>query len=321
MSENFHIRKVAVLGAGVMGAQIAAHLVNANVRDAAVRVARERGRPERQREQGAGRPEEARPQPARQPVANHLHRAANYEQHLEQLRDCDLVIEAIAERMDWKSDLYRKVAPFVNERAIFASNTSGLSINELAEAFPDNLRHRFCGIHFFNPPRYMHLVELIPCTRDRGEPARPAGDLPRLHAGQGRGARQGHAQLHRQPHRRVLHARHQASRGGVQSRLRHGGCADRALSRPPQERHLPHAGRGRPRRVRACGQHHAREPHRRPVAQALRVAGLVQLPGRSGLAGAEDQDAASTRRSARRSTCSTCTPRPTACPTPRWTTA
>jgi 3-hydroxyacyl-CoA dehydrogenase len=74
------------------------------------------------------------------------------------------VIEAIAERIDWKSDLYKKVAPYVGARAIFATNTSGLSINKLAEAFPENLRHRFCGIHFFNPPRYMHLVELIPCS-------------------------------------------------------------------------------------------------------------------------------------------------------------
>jgi 3-hydroxyacyl-CoA dehydrogenase len=73
-----------------------------------------------------------------------------------------LVIEAIAERIDWKSDLYRKVAAYLGENTIFASNTSGLSINLLAEAFPEKLRHRFCGIHFFNPPRYMHLVELIP---------------------------------------------------------------------------------------------------------------------------------------------------------------
>jgi 3-hydroxyacyl-CoA dehydrogenase len=65
--------------------------------------------------------------------------------------------------MDWKSDLYRRVAPFISEHAIFASNTSGLSINQLALAFPENLRDRFCGVHFFNPPRYMHLVELIAC--------------------------------------------------------------------------------------------------------------------------------------------------------------
>jgi len=74
------------------------------------------------------------------------------------------VYEAISERMDWKADLYRKVAPHLGPHAIFASNTSGLSINKLAEVFPEAQRHRFCGVHFFNPPRYMHLVELIACT-------------------------------------------------------------------------------------------------------------------------------------------------------------
>jgi len=87
--------------------------------------------------------------------------AANYGQHLEQLRECDLIIEAIAEKMEWKDDLYRKIAPFIAPTAIIASNTSGLSINRLAEGLPEALRARFCGIHFFNPPRYMQLVELI----------------------------------------------------------------------------------------------------------------------------------------------------------------
>src|SRR6266478_4749764 len=66
-----------------------------------------------------------------------------------------------SERMDWKKALYEKVAPHIGPRAIFASNTSGLSINALGETCPPTLRPRFCGIHFFNPPRYMHLVELI----------------------------------------------------------------------------------------------------------------------------------------------------------------
>ncbi len=63
--------------------------------------------------------------------------------------------------MDWKLDLYRKIAPFVAPHAIVASNTSGLSITKLSEALPAAIQPRFCGIHFFNPPRYMHLVELI----------------------------------------------------------------------------------------------------------------------------------------------------------------
>ncbi|MDU7587223.1 MAG: 3-hydroxyacyl-CoA dehydrogenase NAD-binding domain-containing protein [Acidovorax sp.] len=92
---------------------------------------------------------------------------ANYEEHMHLLKECDLVIEAIAERMDWKLDLYKKIAPHVAPHAIVASNTSGLSITQLSEALPDAIKPRFCGIHFFNPPRYMVLVELIntPTTR------------------------------------------------------------------------------------------------------------------------------------------------------------
>ena len=86
---------------------------------------------------------------------------ANYDEHLALLGDCDLVIEAIAERMDWKLDLYRKVAPALAPHAIVARNTSGLSITKLAEVLPEAIKPRFCGIHFFNPPRYMALVELI----------------------------------------------------------------------------------------------------------------------------------------------------------------
>jgi 3-hydroxyacyl-CoA dehydrogenase len=85
----------------------------------------------------------------------------NYEDDLERLRECDLVIEAIAERIDWKHDLYRKVGSFIAPHAIFATNTSGLSIGKLAEGLEAGLAKRFCGVHFFNPPRYMHLVELI----------------------------------------------------------------------------------------------------------------------------------------------------------------
>ncbi len=163
MSKNFYIRKAAVLGAGVMGAQIAAHLVNANVETLLFELPAKEGDPNSNVNKALDNLKKLDPAPAASPAKLTCIQPANYEQHLELLHDCDLIIEAIAERMDWKSDLYRKVAPFVNERAIFASNTSGLSINGLAQAFPEGLRHRFCGIHFFNPPRYMHLVELIPC--------------------------------------------------------------------------------------------------------------------------------------------------------------
>jgi len=160
---NLQIRKVAVLGAGVMGAQIAAHLTNANVETLLFELPAKEGDLNGNVNKALDGLKKLDPAPIASPAKITYIQPANYEQHLEKLRECDLIIEAIAERMDWKSDLYRKVAPYVNANAIFASNTSGLSINQLAEAFPENLRHRFCGIHFFNPPRYMHLVELIPC--------------------------------------------------------------------------------------------------------------------------------------------------------------
>ncbi|MGC2047861.1 MAG: 3-hydroxyacyl-CoA dehydrogenase family protein, partial [Gallionella sp.] len=164
MSENFYIRKVAVLGAGVMGAQIAAHLVNANVETLLFELPAKEGDKNANVNKALDNLRKLDPAPAASPAKISFIQPANYEQHLERLRECDLIIEAIAERIDWKSDLYKKVAPYVGAQTIFATNKSGLSINTLAGAFPENLRHRFCGIHFFNPPRYMHLVELIPCT-------------------------------------------------------------------------------------------------------------------------------------------------------------
>jgi len=105
-----------------------------------------------------------KPAPLGLSASANLIEAANYEDDLGLLADCDLIIEAIAERLDWKHALYEKVAPYIPEHAIFATNTSGLSIGELAKGFSGDLKKRFCGVHFFNPPRYMHLLELIPAS-------------------------------------------------------------------------------------------------------------------------------------------------------------
>jgi 3-hydroxyacyl-CoA dehydrogenase len=161
---NFIVKKVAVLGAGVMGAQIAAHCVNAGVPvvlfDLPAREGPKNGIVLRALENL----KKLNPAPLGDKDHAVLIEAANYEDHLGLLQGCDLIIEAIAERMDWKHDLYRKVAPHIAEHAIFASNTSGLSISALAEGFDAGLKAHFCGVHFFNPPRYMHLVELVPTS-------------------------------------------------------------------------------------------------------------------------------------------------------------
>ena len=160
---RFLIRKVAALGTGVMGVQIAAHLVNANIETLLFELPADEKNPNANVVKAIEKLTKQEPSPLSIKQKASFIQPANYEQNLALLKDCDLVIEAIAERMDWKRDLYTKVAPHLGEQTIFASNTSGLSINQLAEAFPEALRHRFCGVHFFNPPRYMHLVELIPC--------------------------------------------------------------------------------------------------------------------------------------------------------------
>ena len=158
---HFIVKKVAVLGAGVMGAQIAAHLVNVGVPVILFDLPAKEGPKNGIVSRAVEGLKKLKPSPLGLPEDAVLIGQANYEEHLALLAGCDLVIEAIAERMDWKLDLYRKIAPHVAPHALLASNTSGLSITALSEALPEAMRPRFCGIHFFNPPRYMALVELI----------------------------------------------------------------------------------------------------------------------------------------------------------------
>ncbi|WP_341247819.1 3-hydroxyacyl-CoA dehydrogenase/enoyl-CoA hydratase family protein [Cupriavidus pauculus] len=166
---NFIVKKVAVLGAGVMGAQIAAHLVNARVPVVLFDLPAKEGPKSGIALRAIENLKKLSPAPLGIKDEAGLIRGANYEDDIELLKECDLVIEAIAERMDWKHDLYRKVAPHLAPNAIFATNTSGLSITALSDGFDDNLKARFCGVHFFNPPRYMHLVELIPTATTQPE--------------------------------------------------------------------------------------------------------------------------------------------------------
>lgn len=172
---NFLVKKVAILGAGVMGAQIAAHCVNARVPVILYDLPRKEGQPRNAlAERAVEQLKKLNPAPLADAAQAGLIELANFDDHLDRLQEADLVVEAIAERMDWKHQLYAKIGAHMAPHAIFATNTSGLSITALASALPDALRSRFCGVHFFNPPRYMHLVELIPTA------ATEAGILDRL---------------------------------------------------------------------------------------------------------------------------------------------
>ncbi len=156
-----YIRRVAVLGAGVMGAQIAAHCANAGVPVVLFDLAADDPARDAHVEAAIRRLKTLKPAPLASRQLTEAIVPANYDDDLALLAECDLVIEAVAEQIDIKRSLYQRVAPAMAADALLVSNTSGLSIAELAATLPAELLERFCGVHFFNPPRYMPLVELI----------------------------------------------------------------------------------------------------------------------------------------------------------------
>lgn len=162
MQSSLFIKKVAVLGAGVMGAQIAAHVVNAGIETCLFDLATEGHDTHAGVKNSIQKLKKLKPSPLGVSEVADCITPCQYETDLEVLRECDIIIEAIAERLDLKEALYAKIAPFIAPHAMLVSNTSGLSIKTLSEVLPNELKPRFCGVHFFNPPRYMHLAELIP---------------------------------------------------------------------------------------------------------------------------------------------------------------
>ncbi len=153
------IARVAVVGAGVMGAQLAAHLINQGIPVALYDLpdGSARGRAG----QAIDKLDAIKPPPLADKTRAALIRPLSIDDDLAQLATCDLVIEAIGERLDHKVALFARLLPHLHTDAWLVSNTSGLSLGAMAESLPEARRTRFCGLHFFNPPRYMTLVELI----------------------------------------------------------------------------------------------------------------------------------------------------------------
>ncbi len=149
------IKKVAVLGAGVMGSQVAAHLANAGIPSMLFDLNQELA------EKGIQNALKLKPAPFYNPKDAKYITPMNYQDHLQHLREADWIIEAIAERLDWKRDLFKKIQPYVSPEAIVSSNTSGLLIKDMMQDMPVEFRRHFLVTHFFNPPRYMHLLEII----------------------------------------------------------------------------------------------------------------------------------------------------------------
>jgi len=151
-----HFRRAAVLGAGTMGAQIAAHLANAGLEVLLLDVSRQAAA------QGVARLRTTRPDPCFVPQVLSRISTGGFDDDAERLRDADWVIEAVIESLEAKQAILAKLAPFIRRDAIVSSNTSGIPLAAIATALPADLRPRWIGTHFFNPPRYLHLLELIP---------------------------------------------------------------------------------------------------------------------------------------------------------------
>ena len=163
MSDSFKIEKVAVLGTGVMGAQIAAHLTNAKIPVLAFDISQEIA------EKGVEASTKLKPSAYYNPKTVEMITPLNYEDHVAQISECDWIIEVIAERLDWKQDLYKKIQPHLKKDAVITSNTSGISVSELIDGMDDEMASRFFITHFFNPPRYMKLVEIIQSEKTHAE--------------------------------------------------------------------------------------------------------------------------------------------------------
>jgi 3-hydroxyacyl-CoA dehydrogenase len=150
------IRRVAVLGAGTMGAAIDAHSANAGLAVDPLDLDRDTV------QGGFERMLAARPAALASPRLAERIRLGSFEEDLDRLADADWVVEAIVERLEPKQELLARVEKTMGPEAVVSSNTSGLPLASLAEGRSDDFRRRFLGTHFFNPPRYLKLVELIP---------------------------------------------------------------------------------------------------------------------------------------------------------------
>ncbi len=180
------VGKAAVLGAGTMGAGIAAHLANAGIPTLLFDIAPSELTPDEEK-RGLSLDSPA----VRNRIVNSLFEAAkklkpapfmlgdnakliktgNFTDDIAKLKDCDLIIEAVVENLDIKHKLFAEVEEHRKPGAVIATNTSGIPIDSIAEPFSDDFKKHFIGVHFFNPPRYMKLVEIIPGKQTDGEVA------------------------------------------------------------------------------------------------------------------------------------------------------
>jgi 3-hydroxyacyl-CoA dehydrogenase len=156
LNEHSTTGKAAVLGAGTMGAQIAAHLANIGWQVLLLDLTLDHAK------QGLERVSKLKPAPFYLPELASRIELGSFETDFPRLKEADWVIEAVVEKPDIKRELWTRVQDYVAPHAVLSTNTSGLSIHEMSDDCRDDIKRRFLGTHFFNPPRYLKLLELIP---------------------------------------------------------------------------------------------------------------------------------------------------------------
>ncbi len=171
------IKKVAVLGSGVMGSRIACHFANAGIPVILLDIVPKDLTPEEQKKGYTGEHPVVRnrivnqalqavvksaPSPVFTKEVLQLIQTGNLEDDLNRISECDWVIEAVTEQLDIKKQLYEKVEEYRTNGTLITTNTSGIPVNMLVEGRSDDFKKHFCGAHFFNPPRYLRLLEIIP---------------------------------------------------------------------------------------------------------------------------------------------------------------
>src|SRR6056297_1544134 len=161
--KKYKIKKVAVLGSGVMGSQIAAHCVNAGLEVLLLDLKNDESkRPNKIAEESLKKASGMKPAPFGKPEFASQVEVGNFEDDFDKVGEADWICEVIIEKMDIKKDMMSRIDDVRKKDAIVSSNTSGLPISEIGEDCSDDMKAHFLGTHFFNPPRYMKLLEVIP---------------------------------------------------------------------------------------------------------------------------------------------------------------
>lgn len=180
------IKKAAVLGSGVMGSGIAAHLANAGVEVLLLDIVPKDGKDRSAIAKGAlEKLEKARPALLTHP--KHLKRITpgNMEDDLEKLKDCDWIVEVVLEKLEIKHSVYQKIAPYRRKDAVVSSNTSTIPLHSLIEPMDKEFQKHFMITHFFNPVRYMRLLELVKGEKTDDKAYKRIKEFAHLHLGKG----------------------------------------------------------------------------------------------------------------------------------------